>query len=82
MKSSDYKDFDLLIGMDRSNITRMMRICGGDVDDKIRLLLDYTDHPRDVADPWYTRDFEATRRDIIDGCRALIDTLTEKGGKL
>lgn len=78
MTKSDYDEFDLLIGMDKSNIVRMHRICGGDPDNKIHMLLDYTDNPHEVADPWYTGNFEVTKRDVIDGCRALIDTLTSK----
>lgn len=69
---ADYDRFDLLIGMDRANLRNMDRICGGDPDGKIHLLLDYTEHPGDVADPWYTGDFEATWRDVLDGCRALL----------
>ena len=51
------------------------RICGDGDAEKIHLLMDYTDHPGDVADPWYTRDFEATWRDVSDGCRALLKSL-------
>ncbi len=71
----DYEHYDLLIGMDRYNLSNMRRMCGGDPDGKIHLLLDYTDHPRDVADPWYTDDFEATWRDCLEGCTALLETL-------
>ncbi len=55
----------------------MNRICGGDPEGKIHLLLDYTDRPGDVADPWYTGDFEATWRDVIEGCTQLLKDLTE-----
>lgn len=72
----DYDRFDLLIGMDRANLRNMQRICGGDPEGKLRLLLDYTDRPGDVADPWYTGDFEATWRDVLDGCRALLREVT------
>lgn len=78
MQKSDYDEFDLLIGMDAQNVKNMRRICGGDDEKKIRLLLDYTDCPRDVADPWYTRDFEAAWRDISAGCRALLEDLRQK----
>ena len=71
----DYGYYDLLIGMDRYNLANMRRMCGGDPDGKIHLLLDYTDHPRDVADPWYTDDFDATWRDCLEGCQALLDDL-------
>ena len=76
MTKQDYANFDLLVGMDGANLRNMRRICGGDPEGKIRLLLDYTDHPRDVADPWYTGDFDATWRDVSEGCRRLLDTLT------
>ena len=69
---ADYDRFDLLIGMDRANLRNMNRICGGDPDGKIRLLLDFTKRPGDVADPWYTDDFEATWRDVSEGCRGLL----------
>ena len=71
-KASDYARFDLLIGMDDWNIRNMMRICGGDPEGKIHKLMDYTSHPGDVADPWYTGDFEATWRDVLAGCTALL----------
>ena len=69
---ADYNRYDLLIGMDRANLRNMTRIFGGDPDGKIRLLLDYTDHPGDIADPWYTGDFDATWRDVSEGCRGLL----------
>ncbi|HIS53262.1 MAG TPA: low molecular weight phosphotyrosine protein phosphatase [Candidatus Onthomonas avicola] len=75
LRRSDYRYYDLLIGMDRANLRNMNRICGGDPDGKIRLLLDYTGQSRDVADPWYTGDFEATWRDVLAGCRALLAAL-------
>jgi len=75
MKAEDYDRFDLLIGMDRENLRDMRRICGGDPDGKLRLLLDFTDRPGDVADPWYTRDFAIAFRDIDEGCRALLEQL-------
>ena len=75
MTAQDYEKYDLLIGMDRSNITRMCRICGGDPDGKMSRLLDHTCRPGDVADTWYTGEFEATWRDIEEGCRALLDEL-------
>ena len=74
----DYEHYDLLIGMDRYNLANMQRMCGGDPDGKIHLLLDYTDHPRDVADPWYTDDFDATWRDCVEGCSALLGELGNK----
>ena len=74
MTRSDYNRYDLLIGMDSYNIRNMRNIAGGDPEGKIRMLMDYTDRPGDVADPWYTGDFEATWRDVLEGCRALLET--------
>ena len=71
----DYAQNDLLIGMDRANIRNMARICGGDPDGKIKLLLDYTDGPGDVADPWYTGDFDAAWRDVLEGCQKMLASL-------
>ena len=68
MTRADYDKYDLLIGMDSANIRNMTRICGGDPAGKIHRLLDYTAHPGDVADPWYTGDFSATWRDVAEGC--------------
>ena len=81
LTQSDYKEFNLLIGMDNANLRNMHRICGGDSDGKIHLLLDYTRHPRDVADPWYTDDFEATWRDVLAGCHGLLKELSQKRGE-
>ena len=71
----DYYKYDLLLGADYYNIRDMKRICGGDPEDKIRLVLDFTDHPRDIADPWYTDDFDATADDIVRGCNGLLNYL-------
>ena len=72
----DYQRYDLLIGMDDENIVDMRRICGGDPDRKIHLLMEYAGRPgSEVADPWYTRDFKATWRDVEDGCKGLLDVL-------
>ncbi len=77
MTRQDYDDFGFLVGMDSANLRNMHRICGGDRDGKISLLMDYTSHPGDVADPWYTGDFEATWQDISEGCRGLLKRLQE-----
>lgn len=70
LKRSDYDEFDFLIAMDSSNLRDMKRICGGDPDNKITMLLD-----RSVADPWYTGDFSATWNDVNEGCRALLEKI-------
>lgn len=75
MKQADYDRFDLLIGMDEWNIRNMTRICGGDPEGKIRKLLDYTNRKGDVADPWYTGNFEATWQDVTEGCECLLKLL-------
>ncbi len=76
MTRSDYERYDLLVGMDSRNIRNMLRICGGDPEGKISMLMDYTRRPGDVADPWYTGDFDATWRDVQEGCRGLLAHLT------
>ena len=78
MRRSDYERFDLLVGMDDWNIRNMRRICGDDSEGKICKLMDFTRRPSDVADPWYTGDFEATWRDVIEGCQGLLNSLTRK----
>ena len=75
LRRADYDRFDRIVGMDRENLADMRRICGGDPAGKICLLLDFTDRPGSVADPWYTRDFEATWRDVEEGCRCLLERL-------
>ena len=75
MTKEDYARFDLLLCMDGSNLRAMERICGGDPDGKLQLLLHYTGQTHDVADPWYTDDFDAAWRDIESGCRALLAQL-------
>ena len=72
MTRNDYQRFDLLIGMDGWNIRNMTRIAGGDPENKIHKLLDYTSRRGDVADPWYTGDFDATWRDVLEGCSELL----------
>ena len=118
LRNSDYEEYDLLIGMDRANLRNMYRICGGDFNDKMHLLMEYAGHRKgpphepseagrvgrgearecsefspqaeteknglcfdEVADPWYTDDFDATWRDVLAGCQGLLDTLLEKWEK-
>ena len=78
LTKADYARYDLLIGMDRANIRNMNRICGGDLDAKIKPLMEFTDHPGDVADPWYTGDFDATWRDVLAGCEGLLRAIKEE----
>ncbi|MBQ4043046.1 MAG: low molecular weight phosphotyrosine protein phosphatase [Clostridia bacterium] len=79
LRREDYGKYDLLVGMDRENVRNMHRILGGDPEGKIRMLMDYTSRPGDVADPWYTGDFGVTYRDIADGCAALLEKLLKEG---
>mgnify|MGYP001098171966 FL=1 len=78
LRAEDYGKYDLLIGMDRRNMRNMERICGGDPEGKIHLLMDYTDRPGEVADPWYTGDFERAWQDILEGCEGLLAHLQDK----
>lgn len=75
LTNSDYDEYDLLIGMDQANLRNMHWICGGDYLDKMHLLMEYTGRQGEVADPWYTRDFQSTWRDVNDGCKALLEQL-------
>ncbi len=79
LTKADYGSYDLLIGMDSANLRNMRRICGGDPSGKIHLLMEYTSRPGDVADPWYTGDFETTWQDILEGCGELLTQLTAEG---
>ena len=71
----DYTRFDLLIGMDHANLRNMQRFFQGDPDQKLHLLLEYTNRPGEVADPWYSGDFDAAWRDIYAGCQGLLAQL-------
>ena len=75
IRPSDYAEYDLLIGMDYANLRNMQRFFGADEKSKLHLLLDYTNAPGEVADPWYTGDFSATWFDVNAGCRALLESL-------
>lgn len=72
IRQSDYEKFDLIVGMDEWNMRNMHRMLGGDPEGKICKLMDFTKRPGDVADPWYTDDFEATWRDVSEGCSAIL----------
>ncbi len=91
MTRADYDRYDLIVGMDANNWGNMVRLLAGsgwgwgdpsadevkraDPAGKLHLLLDWSDHPRDIADPWYTHDFETTYADVDEGCRTLLDAL-------
>ena len=78
MTAADYSRFDLIVGMDTENIRNILRITGGDPENKVRRLLEFTDRVRDIADPWYTGDFDKTFRDIDRGCRGILEDRIEK----
>ncbi|MGN0648860.1 MAG: low molecular weight protein-tyrosine-phosphatase [Oscillospiraceae bacterium] len=77
----DYSGFDMIICMERFNLRNIMQPLGisADTGHKLHLLLDFSEHPRDVADPWYTGDFETTYKDVCEGCEGLIRHLAENG---
>ena len=75
LRRADYDRYDYLIGMDRWNLRNMLRIVGRDPEGKLRPLLP----DREVADPWYTGDFDATWNDVLEGCQALLDELRRSG---
>ena len=75
----DYEKYDYLIGMEQMNIRNMMRILGSDPDHKVYRLLDFTDEPGDIADPWYTGNFDETYEDVLEGCEGFLKYLKEHG---
>ncbi|MCH5274087.1 MAG: low molecular weight phosphotyrosine protein phosphatase [Lachnospiraceae bacterium] len=78
MCPGDYDKYDYLVGMDGANIRNMLRIAGGDPDGKIYKLTDFAGQQGDIADPWYTGDFETTYRDVLAGCRGLLKYCMER----
>lgn len=75
MHRSDYDEYDLIIGMDRWNYQNILRITGGDPEGKVSLLLEHAGSSRDIADPWYTGNFDQTYDDVLEGCEALFAEL-------
>ena len=73
MTLADYRHYDLIVAMDTQNLTNIRRIIGQDTDGKVCRLLDFTPTPGDIADPWYTRDFDLTWRQVHVGCRGLLE---------
>ena len=78
MTKEDYQYYDYLIGMDSANIRNMNRIAGGDPEEKIYKLLTFAGSSRDVADPWYTGDFDATYRDVVEGLEGFLDSIMKR----
>ena len=75
MTKADYAYYDYIIAMDRFNLRNMTRFVGNDPDNKVSLLMDFTNRPGDVADPWYTGDFDATWDDVNEGCVGILKKL-------
>ena len=75
MTRKDYDNYDYLIGMDSANIRNIKRIAGGDPEGKVYKLLEFAGSDRDIADPWYTGNFDETYRDVVEGCEALFKKL-------
>ena len=76
---NDYGKYDYILGMDQWNMKNMMRILRTDPDSKVKLLLDYSERPRDIADPWYTGNFTLTYSDIVEGWESFLQYLEENG---
>ena len=77
LRADDLDKYDMFIGMDKYNVKNMQNILGSGASGKISKLLDYTTRSGDVADPWFTRDFETTYKDVVEGCLALLEYLTK-----
>lgn len=78
MTTNDNNKYDYIVTMDQRNITNINRFIIKDTKNKVQRLLDYSSEPRDIADPWYTGDFEQTYEDVYDGCKALLQTICEE----
>ena len=72
----DYDEFDYIIGMEARNVRDIMTFIDEDPDDKVCRLLDYSNNPRDIADPWYTGNFDITYQDVVEGCEAFLKSIT------
>ena len=77
MTKSDYSKYDYILGMDRHNMLNISRIIGSDPEGKVNRLLDFGLRPRDIADPWYTGNFDVTYNDVVEGCEALLQHIFE-----
>jgi len=77
LKKSDYDKYDYFIGMDKYNVSNMLRLFELDSDGKVHLLLEFSDESRSIEDPWYTHDYDTTYNDVVKGCRALLDSLID-----
>lgn len=75
MTRDDFHSYDYIVAMDRENLQGLKWLFGKDKDHKVSLLMDYTDRPGEVADPWYTGDFETTWNDVLEGCKGLLKSI-------
>ena len=78
MTKFDYNKYDYILAMDKYNIRNIYSITGGDPNHKIKRLLDFSENPRDIADPWYTDNFDLTYRDVVEGCIAFLEYLEKE----
>lgn len=78
LRKEDYNKYDYLLGMDAWNMKNIYRIIGKEDTDKVRRLLSFTDRERDIADPWYTGNFDETYNDVVEGCEAFLNFVTSK----
>ena len=79
MTEEDYEKFDYILGMESRNIQNILRIVGEDKENKVYRLLDFSNRPRDIADPWYTGNFDITYNDIVEGCEGFLEYLKDEG---
>ena len=79
LRRDDYDKWDHIIGMEQLNMGYMHRILGGDPDGKVKLLMDFAGKAEDIDDPWYTGDFAGVYEQIVEGCEAFLDRLSEDG---
>ena len=75
LKKEDYEKYDYILAMETSNVKSIYRILGEDKYNKVFRLLDFSNNPRDIADPWYTGNFNVTYDDILEGCIAFLDKI-------
>lgn len=81
IKKEDYNKYDYILGMEEKNIRNILRIIGEDKENKVFRLLDFSEKPRDIADPWYTGDFDLTYYDIEEGCNAFLEYILKEKNK-
>lgn len=81
LEKADNQKFDYIIGMEEENVRNILRIFGQKENKKVFRLLDITERPRDIADPWYTGDFEKTYQDVLEGCSALLKQIQKESGE-